>query len=59
MGLVRQVLAPAPAARRKRRVFEFVDAHFVARVGAILGNQGIGGDAGKKGGLIEIEEWLE
>src|SRR5579871_4471298 len=57
--LVRQVLAPAPAGRVKRSIFGFVDAHFIARVGAILGHEWIGGYPGKKGGLVEIEEGFE
>ena len=59
VGLVGQVLAPAPAVERERRVFGFVEPHLVAGIGAILRHQGIGGDAGKKGGLVEIQERLE
>ena len=59
VGLIRQVLAQAPAARRKRRILRFVDAHFVARIGAILRHERIGGHARREGGLVEVHERIE
>ena len=44
---------------RERRIFGFVDAPFVARIGAILRDQRIGADARQKGGLVEIHEGRE
>ena len=54
-----QVLAQAPAGKGKRRVLGFVDARFVAGIGAVLRHQRIGGHAGQERGLIEIHEGLE
>ena len=59
VGRIGQVLAQAPAGTRKRRIFRFVDAPFVARVSAILRHQRIGADSGQEGGLVEIHERIE
>ena len=59
VGEIRQVLAQAPAVRRKRRVLGLVDAHFVARIGAILRHERIGGYGPQEGGLIEVHERIE
>ena len=56
---VRQILALAPSAERERRVLGFVDAHFVAGIGPILRDERIGGYAGSKAGLVEIQERFE
>ena len=58
MVLIGQVLALAPAAVCKRRVLRFVDARFVAGIGAILRHQRIGGHA-RREELIEIHERFE
>ena len=59
MSRIGQVLAEAPAMGRERRILGFVEAPFVARVGAILRHQRISADAGQESGLVEIHEGRE
>ena len=59
VGRIRQPLAQAPTLKRKRRILRFVDADFVAGIGAILRHQRIGGHARQESGLIEIHERIE